>query len=61
MLYEYFSHEVIGKFLVIPDTRAHLCCLIKVKFLALIMFFYVLFTVHFVKACIIHTHSVYTP
>ena len=45
--------EVIGKYPVIPDTRAHWCNLMKVNYLASIMYFYVLFTVHFVKAFIL--------
>ena len=60
MFYKYFSHEALDTFPVIPDTRAHLCRLIKVKYLVSRMYFYVLFSVHFVKACIIHTHFVYT-
>ena len=61
IFYKYFSHEVTGKFPFIQDTCANLCRLIKVKYLASIMYFYVLFTVHFVKAWNNHTHFVYTP
>ena len=53
----------MGKFLIIQATRANLCRLIQVNCLASIMYFYVLFTVHFVKACIIgypHKFSVHT-
>ena len=61
IFYKYFSREVTGKFPFIEDTRANLCRLIKEKYLASIMYFYVLFTVHFVKARNSHTHLVYTP
>ena len=51
----------MGKFPFIQDTRANLCRLIKEKYLASMMYFYVLFIVHFVKAWNSHTHLVYTP
>ena len=62
LVYKYFSHEVTGKFPIIQDTRANLCRLKQVNYLASIMYFYVLlFTVPFVKAWNTHTPSVYTP
>ena len=61
IFYKYFSREVTGKFPFIQDTRANFCRLIKEKYLASIMYFYVLFTIHFVKAWNSHTHLVYTP
>ena len=61
IFYKYFSREVTDKFPFIQDTRANLCHHIKEKYLASIMYFYVLFTVHFVKAWNSHTHLVYTP
>ena len=60
IFYKYFSHDAISKFPVIPDSRAQLCHLIKVKHLASVIYFHVLFTVHFVKACITHRYLVYT-
>ena len=61
IFYKYFSREATGKFPIIQDTRANLCRFIQVNYLASIMYFYVLFSVHFVKAWNTHTHSVYTP